>query len=697
MSSPQLPDELANLLEAFCLGELTSTQAARIEQLVFDEPENRVHYLRFVQMHALAIRFEAVRPLGALELGNVSLDGDRSRSPQPGSPPLGFLGKVTARSANWWTSPRLLVAAVSACLVTYFALLVLGLGVQRAWWSDRKDWQALTESQDAQGFARLVASEACRWDADKPKPLEGRPVASAPLKLLRGLAELQFASGAKVVVEGPAEFEVRSSNTAFLKSGKLVARVPKRAVGFTVDTPAGRIVDLGTEFAVEVTEHGPTEVQVFEGQVELSSKASLSQKARSSIILRAGSARRIDAPAAMTTIVEAVYEPERFARQVKRSGAAPIAVSAAIDSSESPREGYGVHNLINGSGMRGDRHSEMGKGTMWLSVPGKTKAEFVLFDLGRRHRLESMKVWNYNEQLYDAYRARGLKQADIYASISGKDDPLTRPEEWKLLVADQQFTCATGMASYATPDLIPLGNTEARFVAIVVDSRLGLPPRAGTPLFTFASGEPARTDKGEAGRGMYGNEFVTSTPLAVTALGVWVGAERLSGGATNVDFTASLYRGQGKSLALETRVTVPAGTVVDPAGFAYAPAVASLEANTHYAVVSFVGTSEVQFTPYAYGVNVGRFGFGTTFVENRFVYTTDPTIPPTATTAEHNLNLGPLLGGNLLVKAVDSATVLPVNDADEHPDRKGVGLSEVQFFGSRKPSPGLGKAPMNAN
>ena len=53
--------------------------------------------------------------------------------------------------------------------------------------------------------------------------------------------------------------------------GKLTARVPHTAAGFTVSTPAGKVVDLGTEFGVEVRPDRTMDVQVFVGAVKVSS------------------------------------------------------------------------------------------------------------------------------------------------------------------------------------------------------------------------------------------------------------------------------------------------------------------------------------------------------------------------------------------------------------------------------------------
>ena len=62
--------------------------------------------------------------------------------------------------------------------------------------------------------------------------------------------------GVQLVVDGPAEWSIDDENRATLRQGKLVAVVPRQAIGFTLATPSAEIVDLGTEFEVVVEEDG---------------------------------------------------------------------------------------------------------------------------------------------------------------------------------------------------------------------------------------------------------------------------------------------------------------------------------------------------------------------------------------------------------------------------------------------------------
>lgn len=89
------------------------------------------------------------------------------------------------------------------------------------------------------------------------------------LRQRAGTTQVQFYRGAVVTLEGPAELEVRGINEAILHSGKAWANVPEPAQGFVLLTPDIEVVDLGTEFGVEVVPGQRTEVSVFSGEVEL--------------------------------------------------------------------------------------------------------------------------------------------------------------------------------------------------------------------------------------------------------------------------------------------------------------------------------------------------------------------------------------------------------------------------------------------
>ena len=84
-----------------------------------------------------------------------------------------------------------------------------------------------------------------------------------------GFVEIEFVSGTKVILQGPAQYVVSGDNASRLDMGQLAAVVPKWAEGFSVKTPSMNVVDLGTEFGVAVNTADRADLHVFKGLVEM--------------------------------------------------------------------------------------------------------------------------------------------------------------------------------------------------------------------------------------------------------------------------------------------------------------------------------------------------------------------------------------------------------------------------------------------
>lgn len=98
-------------------------------------------------------------------------------------------------------------------------------------------------------------------------PREGTPLRSGQVRFEAGVVEFLTAKGARLVVEAPAEVRFESADRLRVFRGKVAADVPPQARGFTVVTPNGDAVDLGTRFGVDVPSSGDAEVHVFQGEV----------------------------------------------------------------------------------------------------------------------------------------------------------------------------------------------------------------------------------------------------------------------------------------------------------------------------------------------------------------------------------------------------------------------------------------------
>jgi len=106
------------------------------------------------------------------------------------------------------------------------------------------------------------------WDRTVAAPAVNAPLAPGLLRLQSGVVEIEFFQGARLCVEGPAEIRLVSAGEAFCSYGRFSAHVPPQARGFRIGTPKGDVVDLGTDFGLDLNAASP-ELHVFKGEVEL--------------------------------------------------------------------------------------------------------------------------------------------------------------------------------------------------------------------------------------------------------------------------------------------------------------------------------------------------------------------------------------------------------------------------------------------
>lgn len=127
----------------------------------------------------------------------------------------------------------------------------------------------VVESEDEwhdSGFAVLTREVDSVWDSVEV-PRQGNLLAAGGYSLKSGLAQLEFLSGVSVVIEENTAFEILSPDEMRVTRGKLRAHVPPHAIGFQIHTPQGRVLDLGTEFALDFSEER-SEIHVLDGEVE---------------------------------------------------------------------------------------------------------------------------------------------------------------------------------------------------------------------------------------------------------------------------------------------------------------------------------------------------------------------------------------------------------------------------------------------
>jgi len=119
-----------------------------------------------------------------------------------------------------------------------------------------------------QGCAVLAQMVSAQFASGDSARTAGDMLTPGRFKLSAGFAQIEFFSGATVIVEGGTELELVSAWEARCLTGKARVRVPPAARGFRLNVPGVNLVDLGTEFAVNVDgSNQQADVHVFEGEV----------------------------------------------------------------------------------------------------------------------------------------------------------------------------------------------------------------------------------------------------------------------------------------------------------------------------------------------------------------------------------------------------------------------------------------------
>jgi hypothetical protein len=326
-AAPDSDDDFVELVVRHLEGRLTRSQRGRLNAFLAEDPDRRD---AFVALCTQACLLASYVNLGAAESAFPSV-------PQPTnalttvSPVVGFLGGAWNGTVAYFSQ----IGPLSYLVAT----VLFGLGMLVGSWITVGHPVAVVEQSappraagpasisEMQFVGRITGMADCRWVDPKVRTSEQDDV---PLghtyALAAGFLEITYASGARVILEGPATYEVDSVSSGVLSLGKLTALVEKkgelsgvkgertanptpsrsgteptaslaprpsaispfpsgRGAGdeggshsrlstldsqlFSIRTPTAVVTDLGTEFGVAVGRDGTTTSHVFRGAVDL--------------------------------------------------------------------------------------------------------------------------------------------------------------------------------------------------------------------------------------------------------------------------------------------------------------------------------------------------------------------------------------------------------------------------------------------
>jgi hypothetical protein len=224
--------EFEAALAALCAGTAEEKQRCDLAETLRTNAAARDAYLFAVELHA------------RLASDNVLFLPSASDSEEE-APELSKVVPLSRKIVPFWLKVAAAGLLAGTAVLVYFA-------------SPRNEESVV--------FARFVRSAGAEF-ASGVKAGDGEPLRGEALSLTQGSVELATARGATVVLEAPAEFRFESAQRLHLARGKAAAEVPPSAKGFTILTPSGEVIDLGTKFGVDVPKSGASEVHVFKGEV----------------------------------------------------------------------------------------------------------------------------------------------------------------------------------------------------------------------------------------------------------------------------------------------------------------------------------------------------------------------------------------------------------------------------------------------
>jgi hypothetical protein len=312
MSTGESASETAALVSALCDEHLTDAQLDRLNVLLVSDPFAREQYLRYMAAEASydrllggpiasvdtesfigpgddpavydhPIAFDPMERPERLSLHDAWVlpaitENDEPEEPEPLELPAAPAAAASRKTAMRRTSPPRRSRGQSP-FVRWSAAAVMLIGIGLAAW-----FGAQRLYQHQQSAAILLKSVSAQWGGKKSLHL-GEAMPKGELVLQSGVAELELPGGATMIVEGPAKFAVNSPTDISLIAGKVVATVPHDVHGFAITTSTGSVIDLGTQFGVEVV-GGQTHTEVFQGQIQLQPR----NAAEAGITLSAGQA-----------------------------------------------------------------------------------------------------------------------------------------------------------------------------------------------------------------------------------------------------------------------------------------------------------------------------------------------------------------------------------------------------------------------
>ena len=276
---PPLP-ELDQLLSGLLDGQLTDEQHSRLQDILRDDAAAREKYRSTMLLDAGL----------SIECGwEADTAATRPTSQHEDSP-------LSVRPWGWIAQGALAASILVAVLL---------------WqpWRDRDNPPQVAQpgSTEPTPPAMITRLINVAWESEQAPLRVGDVLSKQWINLQRGIVQLEFSGGARLSLEGPARLRIDATDECFVEFGKLTVLAPPKAANFKVLSPSAEVLDLGTEFGLQVGRDGAMNLHVLDGEVALTAKGKFASNKKTLLEHEAASV-----PAGQHEILDTPFQPEVF-------------------------------------------------------------------------------------------------------------------------------------------------------------------------------------------------------------------------------------------------------------------------------------------------------------------------------------------------------------------------------------------------
>ncbi|YCM42954.1 discoidin domain-containing protein [Verrucomicrobiaceae bacterium 227] len=351
------------------------------------------------------------------------------------------------------------------------AILILGVLAPGFFTPSPQD--PVTSGSSPKTSTILAQASGAQWLGALPQTLAGNQLAPAIHHLAEGFVRLDIGPAVRVFIEAPCSFEPVNNTLLRIHQGRINVEVEKAGHGFTIWTPAGDFIDLGTRFGigVGVDESGNDVIlsEVFTGEVRVDPH--LRDDSVTETIFE-GETRGLIGRRNFVEISHTVderpikldfsrYEATSEIEKYKRQDAYNIALGKHVEKARY-YDGYNGE-IFPGSNLTDGRINDTGfpgSWSFWLAPNDQPTAEIII-DLGELCDIDTIQLLNTHNR---HHRDRGTRDFTVSSAPESRRFTLIGADQ---LAKIHQKLTAEGPPAVETFTFPP---RQARFVKVAVRS-----------------------------------------------------------------------------------------------------------------------------------------------------------------------------------------------------------------------------------